>query len=201
MFVIDIEGRGPSVSRNGIVSIGVCVGERTGYMDPRIIEKRRFDILPLPSQVMDPKCKAEFWDKQTNGLLEVLQQHALQPEVAIREFRKYLDHWIQRDPNLYVVCDNPAYDFAFIDYYLDMFGLPTLAYDQNKNFRALHDADSYARGFLEKAPQEQWISNKAVIEEHNLRTGAPETTLVAHLPEDDAESIYRFHYALVHSMV
>lgn len=197
MFVIDIEGRGRSVSRNGIVSIGVCIGRKpiSGCPAPEIIEKKRFDLLPLATQEMDQKCKAEFWDKQPNNLLERLQENAVAANIGIKRFREYLDYWTYQDPNLYVLCDNPAYDFAFIDYYLDLFGYPTLAYKPDLNFRPLHDADSYARGIL-RYVGEQWVNNKEIIESRNLDVGTV-TTLTAHMPEDDAEGIYRFHYALL----
>lgn len=150
MFVIDIEGRGKSASRNGIVSIGVCIGAAHSLTgQPVVLEKRRFDLLPLPGQSMDPQCKAEFWDQQPNNLLETLQQNAVDAEIGIFAFRDYLDKFDLANENVYVLSDNPAYDFAFIDWYLDHFKIPTLAYKWNgksRTFRALHDADSYARG-------------------------------------------------------
>lgn len=205
MFVIDIEGRGRSVTRNGIISIGVCVGTGGGSPYPRVIEKKRFDLQPFPEQSMDPKCKAEFWDKQPPHLLELLQRNATPPMTGITEFRAYLDEWHAKDPMLYIVSDNPAYDFAFIDAYLDRTGLPTLAYHfdaaRNLVFSALHDADSYARGFRLQEPHDPWVSNKGLIETLELVTRDPNDcempTLIAHLPEDDAEEIYRFHYALI----
>lgn len=198
MFVIDIEGRGKSVSRNGIVSIGVCIGLKNGGLFPEVIEKRRFDLLPLPGQVMDPVCKSEFWDAQPNGLLETLQANAVDPIQGITEFRTYLDAWNNRDPELYILCDNPAYDFAFIDHYLDVAGLLPLAYNTLGKFRALHDADSYTRGMFAQRPNSPWTNNKEIIERLALKIGL--TSLVAHSPEDDAEGIYRFHYALVFSV-
>lgn len=205
MLVIDIEGRGRSASRNGIISIGVCVGVSGASPYPCVVEKRRFDLQPFTEQDMDPKCKREFWDKQPPHLLELLQQNAVPPMAGINAFRSYLDEWHAK-ATLYIVSDNPAYDFAFIDAYLDRAGLPTLAYHFNAArdlvFSALHDADSYARGFRLQEPHDPWVSNKELIQTLNLVTRDPTDlempTLVAHLPEDDAEEIYRFHYALIH---
>lgn len=202
MFVIDIEGRGKSASRNGIVSIGVCVGHASGFEFPKVIEKRRFDLLPIPGQVMDPKCKAEFWDKQPNNLLERLQEKAVDPYQGILAFRAYLDKWDASTDNLYILSDNPAYDFGFINYYLDYFKLTPLTHNWKLEFRALHDADSYARGFCHQKTDKPWVSNKDVTSRYSLGVYSDEETpsLEAHLPEDDAEGIYRFHYALIRKM-
>lgn len=200
MFVIDIEGRGPNAYLNGIVSIGVCVGDITG-----VIEKRRFDLLPYDNQSMDIKCKADFWDKNP-GLLEKLERNSLRPEKGIREFRHYLDEWDQKVKNsdeLYIVCDTPGYDFHFINSYLDREGLQPLCmrYNPQRNdydFRALHDADSYARGYCKQLPQDPWVSNSDLIKTYNL---APlPDTLKPHMPEDDAESIFRVHCGLVNHL-
>lgn len=108
MFVIDIEGRGKSASRNGIISIGVCVGIKSGEDVPRVLEKRRFNLLPLPGQSMDSECQAQFWDKQPPDLLATLERDATPALQGIALFRQYLDHWIDQDPELYVLCDTPA---------------------------------------------------------------------------------------------
>lgn len=197
MFVIDIEGRGPSASRNGIVSIGVCVGTKPtdSTTPPGVIAKHRFDLLPLPAQTMDPKCKATFWDLQPNNLLSILQDSAVEASVGIKAFRECLDSYASSDPDLYILSDNPAYDFAYIDYYLDLFGHPTLAYKADLSWRPLHDADSYTRGLLRYQTDKQWVSNNQIASSLNLDTQMP--ALTSHMPEDDAEGIYRFHYALL----
>jgi len=74
IVAIDIEGRGPSPLRNGIVSIGLCAL----YMDGTLLDKMRWDLRPYPDQQMDPKCMMDFWSKQGN-LLEKLQTHAVEP--------------------------------------------------------------------------------------------------------------------------
>ena len=101
MFVVDIEGRGPSALHNGIVSIGVVVAQ-----DGKILTKRRFDLLPLQGQTMDLKCKIEFWDKNPE-LLATLQKAAVESCSGMKNFRQFLDDWEIKIPNLYLLCDCP----------------------------------------------------------------------------------------------
>ena len=193
MFAIDIEGRGPSAVYNGIVSIGVCVGDSSGT----VLEKRRFDLQPYHIQFMDPKCKAEFWDKHPS-LLETLERDAVLPDIGIRNFRQYLDECEQKYGELYILCDNPGYDFHFVNYYLDREGLLPLCMRktlESFEFRALHDADSYARGYCKQLPNAPWVSNIELVKRFNLQS-ISETT---HMPEDDAEQIFRVHSGLVYT--
>jgi hypothetical protein len=186
IIAIDIEGRGPSAIRNGIVSIGVAVATKDG----KLVEKRRFDILPYPRQTMDSKCFNEFWSKQ-GDLLHLLESHATSPSVAMASFRGFIDQWSE----VYLICDTPAYDFSFINYYLDNESLPLLQFDRDGNFRATHDGDSYARGRCHYSFERQWISNDDACKQ--MGVVRPTTPLRAHLPEDDAHGILLTHLALV----
>lgn len=187
MFVVDIEGRGPSALHNGIVSIGVVVAQ-----DGKILDKRRFDLLPLDGQSMDPKCKADFWDKNPD-LLTILQKDAVKPSMGMLSFRQFLNEWEDKIPNLYLLSDCPGYDFHFISTYLEIFHLKPLTHTGDGHFRPLHDADSYARGRRHDGLTTQWVSNS------ELGLKVDTSDLVSHMPEDDAESIYRYHQALIDS--
>lgn len=190
IIAVDIEGRGPSAVRNGIVSIGLCV-----YIpSKRNWEKHHINILPYPGQTMDEKCKAEFWDKQ-GDLLTVLQHQATTPNVAMNMFRDYIDQW----PNVYLICDAPAYDFYFINYYLDREGLKLLQFDRDGDFRATHDGDSYARGLCRYGLDRQWISNADALLQ--MKVDTPITKyLRSHMPEDDAQAILETHIKLIGSV-
>ena len=111
VIAIDIEGRGPSAIRNGIVSIGIALHN----------QKIRINVKPYPDQVMDEKCYSEFW-KPLGTLHEELQKDAIEPSLAMGALRLILDN----AEDAYIVCDTPAYDFYFINYYLDREGLPLL---------------------------------------------------------------------------
>ena len=53
IIAIDIEARGQGPVTHGIISIGVCVGNSSRE---EVIEKRRFDLLPLPGQSIEKRC-------------------------------------------------------------------------------------------------------------------------------------------------
>lgn len=135
IIAIDIEARGPGPRSNGIISIGVCVGS---YPKEEVIEKCRFDILPMEEpdggQMFEPRCFNEFWSKHED-LLEKLTCDAKSASQQMPAFRKFIDKY----PNAYIVCDNPGFDFGMINYYLDVYQLPTLNYDSNGHYRNTHD--------------------------------------------------------------
>jgi hypothetical protein len=191
VIAIDIEGRGRSAIRNGIVSIGMYAALSDGTF-----VKTRINVAPYPDQVMEPRCQEEFWDKNP-GLLAELSKNQRSASDAMRHFRNLLDIYdeLSTTAALYIVCDTPAYDFHFINYYLDREGLPLLQFDVKGEFRATHDADSYARGVMRMPFKDQWVYNDALARALKL----PELTadLVAHAPEDDAHKILHAHVALV----
>lgn len=211
IFSIDIEGRGPGPLSNGIVSIGVCIGNP--YKN-QVFLKTRFDLLPLENQTMDKQCMNSFWSHHLDKL-KLMQKNAGVALEQIKKFRNLLDKW-DKTHNLYIVCDNPGYDFGFINTYLDMAKLPTLNYvwkctsdngDNGDNangtgenakleYRNTHDSDSYARGYFGYSFVEPWISNATVIKklgiEHLLDAENHD-----HMPENDAEFIYKLHYYVV----
>jgi hypothetical protein len=199
MVVLDIETRGRDMCRNGIVSIGVCVG--TVPIPGRefifnVVEKRRFDLAPLLGQTFEPRCEAEFWDKQP-ALLEKLTAEAVDPMVGIREFRAFLDEW-GSTRELVIVSDNPGFDNAFINYYLSLADLPSLLYDKTgMHYRPNFDSDSYARGAASMNYGNMWVDDAAIRAQFHINPGCI-TAMHTHSPEDDAEYIYQMHCNLVH---
>lgn len=184
MFAVDIEGRGRSAIRNGIVSIGICV--RVGGL----IMKQRINVMPYPGQNMEERCWEEFWLKNP-GLHSELCQNAVPPAEAMRLFRAAMDEW----KNVYIVCDAPTYDFHFLNYYLDREGLPLLQFDSAGEFRVTHDSDSYARGFMKMPFSKPWVSNKDLA--RDLKLPPLTVSLKPHAPEDDAHGILHAHVSLV----
>lgn len=183
IIAIDIEARGPGPRSHGIISIGVCVGS---YPKEEVIEKCRFDILPMEQdgQKFEPRCFDEFWSKHKD-LLKKLTCDAKSASEQMAAFRKLIDKY----PNAYIVCDNPGFDFGIINYYLDVHQLPTLNYDSNGHYRNTHDSDSYARGKMIYQIDRQWFDNAVAIDKRQPSLDA----LQKHMPEDDAEIVYRLH--------
>ncbi len=182
---LDIEGRGPSPKRNGIISIGVCVSS----LDGQTRALRRFSMEKLSGQTFDEKCLTEFWAPYIHNLKQ-LQYEATDAETAMTDFRALLDQY----PDAYIVTDCPAYDITFINYYLDYFDLPLIHFKRTVGgivFRPIHDTDSYARGKMNMgfAPDDIWVDNDKVSQQRGLEL-IPKGS---HMPDLDAEHIVLHH--------
>lgn len=193
IFAIDIESRGQGPASHGIMSIGVCIGSG---LEERVFEKQRFDMLPMQGQMMEPRCYDEFWSKN-KPQFDALTKNASDAMMQIRKFRELVNRWDSVCPSLYIVADNPAFDIGMINYYLDRASLPTLTYkitDQGKlEYRNVHDADSYGRALLHQGINDQWMSNAALLKVVGPLAAGVDETLHNHMPENDAEFIYRLH--------
>lgn len=183
---LDIEGRGPSPKRNGILSIGMCVSTPDGVTR----QNARFSMHMLPGQEMDKKCLEEFWQPRM-PILEELQKEAIDAKEAMTKFRRVIDSM----DHPYIVCDCPAYDVTFINYYLDYFDLPLLQFTAagGIGFRPIHDADSYARGKLGNGFNNVWVDNAMTSETRGL----PLIPKGNHMPDADAEHIVLHHIQTV----
>ena len=197
IIAIDIESRGTSVKRNGIISIGVCVGDAT---TENVIEKIRFDVAPLEGQIMEKRCQDEFWSKHKD-IYKTLTENPTPAKKAMSVFRGLIDHWHTNAESVYIVSDNPAFDFGMVNYYLDEFGLLPLSYKTNADgiaeYVPLHDTDSYARGSLGQGFNNQWVNDTDVIRTHLGTQDTLNKDSHNHLPENDAEFIYRLHFQIV----
>lgn len=185
IFAVDIETRGQGPRSHGIVSIGVCVGSTK---EEKVLEKARFDLLPLPQQFIEERCQKEFWDKHPD-LYKTLQLNAKPFAEAMKSFGEFIQKWDDQG-ELYIVSDNPGFDFGFINYYMDLSGQHTLNYkvvDGVPIYRNTHDADSYGRGKCSQTVKDPWFCTKDHCPQVN-------PGLQNHMPEDDAEYIYRTHY-------
>ncbi|MCK4501111.1 hypothetical protein KAU11_11490 [Candidatus Babeliales bacterium] len=195
VFALDIEARGQGPKRHGIMSIGVCVGST---QENKVIHKERFDMLPLEGQEMEKRCDKEFWSNNVSQYYR-LTKNGKAASIQIKTFRDLLDKCDREYDDVYVVCDNPGFDFGMINYYLDYFQLPTLNYKINPSgslsYRNNHDSDSYSRAVLNYNFDEPWMSNKVLIGE----IGANELNADDHdhMPENDAEFLYKLHYSTV----
>ena len=188
IIALDIEARGQGAIRHGILSIGVCVG---AVEKEYVFEKTRFDILPLPNQRLEDRCKETFWDKHP-AILKALTKNALPANIQMVGFREIIDRYDRMFPSkVYIVCDNPGFDFGMINTYLDQFDIPTLNYTYDGQYRNTHDADSYARGLMHYDATKQWMSNADLAK----YIDATDIDLDAHdhMPENDAQVIYKLH--------
>lgn len=196
-FVFDVETRGDDAIQHGIVSIGVCVGRLDRV---EILHKERFDMKPLSyrtldspelkEQTFDERCVREFWSKHPD-ILSQIQADAKDPLVQIRAFRALLDRY----PEAIIVSDNVGFDCRLVNHYLSVAGLPSLQFNADSTkYRLLHDANEYARGVARLDYTVKWFSKSAIIEQYDLPV---DLNVRDHLPENDAEVIYRLHIELM----
>ncbi len=182
LIAIDIEGRGPSPKRHGIVSIGICISDTINQ------HKHRFSMSMLPGQAFEEKCLCEFWEPRRE-VLKALTEEAVDPMEQMQAFRKVIDMYT--DP--YIVVDCPAYDITYINYYLDYFDLPLIQFDKEGRFRPIHDADSYTRGKFGMGLKEVWVDNDKASD----GLSAARIPKGNHMPDADAEHILLHHLQMM----
>lgn len=184
VLALDIETNGSYPLMNEIVSIGYCVGDEEGS----IVETGRFDM--KVTTPFEPKCYNDFWSKHMD-IYEILQKHAVEPATAMRNFVDFVDHWDDLS-ELRIITDNPAFDVKFIDIAMNRYlNRRPLHYKHDKYYRPIYDTDSYARGVLGLQLDEEWTSDDQVMRE----LGFSVESIHDHMPEHDAEYIYRMHIA------
>ena len=173
ILVIDIETSGPSVTKNGILAIGYCLGDLNG----RVYDKRRID-LQLMDKVFDEQCKKDFWE--TTGpdeVLKTIQQAPLSPKEAMSKFILLLDDY-DTQYHLTIMSDNPSFDFYFINYYMDIYAdRRPINYQFGKTYRPLINFNSFSKGRFGACYRKHPSRNLHTIK-HD------------HYPENDAEFIY-----------
>jgi hypothetical protein len=189
---LDCEGCGPSHRLHGLKSLGYYIGTPDGVF----LERGRFDFAPLEGQFPDPNTLKDFYHTKNPGLWEELSANAKPAHAQMHAFNSLLTRY-ELTHDLYILCDAPSYDFSLINYYLDYFNLPLLHFTRAGVFRSVHDADSYARGVEHKKANEPEIENAAIRTKYGIQLPSG---LKAHLPEDDAEQIYRTHIGLVNRL-
>jgi hypothetical protein len=196
VFAFDVEARGKSMIHHGIVSVGVCIGTANGV----VLFKCRWNVAPIPGQFYEQRCLDEFWSAHPQ-LKEELEKKPVDAVEFAAQFRELINIW-EKDADLYLLTDNPAFDASFINYYLDSAGQASMQYaeDRKTYAHAVHDSDSFVRGALRYHWTEQWVSDDEAMRQ--LAIVAPGTSeLVPHMPEDDAERIFRNHVRIVQKLL
>lgn len=153
-------------------------------------------------QDFEERCLKEFWQNEEKfpGIGEKLKQmtaNPMDPIEGITKFRSIIDAWDDREKGrqAVIISDNVQFDCRFINHYLATAGLPSLAYDKTKTwYRPNFDIDNYARGLERMDYSNIWTSDTKMIEKYGLQANKEDHT---HMPEDDAEFIYRMHMELV----
>lgn len=192
VIAFDIETRGSSPIRNGVVAVGVFIGDpNTGKQ----FFKKRWHVSPLPGQTYEERCITEFWSKFPELKKTFESSPMVSPKQFSSEFRAMLDLW-ETTHDIYLLCDNPTFDAKFIDCYLDQFEYMSMQFGKNgKDYRLVHDSDSYSRGAIGASFTNQWISDDNVCKQLDITN--PSFRGTKHMPEDDAEHIFQIHREVV----
>lgn len=200
ILALDTEARGNNMMDHGLLSIGWCLG-LTDRFEP--ITAGRISLLPLPGQTYERRALIEFWDKPGNaGIKEELEGEAVPAEDGIRQFAAVV-RGFDENYDVYIVSDHPSFDVGFINYYLALYGLPSLSYKTRVGdspsdvrigeYRAIYDTDSYARGSERMTYQTPWVDDAKVCESRGFTCSSKAT----HYPDDDATHIYEMHVKTV----
>ncbi len=186
IIALDIETNGSYVLKNEIISIGYCIGDEDG----NVKVKGRFDL--EATSAMEQRCQTEFWSKHMDKYAALQKDAISQAEGAYR-FMHLIDD-LDEKYKLRIIVDNPAFDVKFIDVLLERhLGRRPLHYKHNKHYRSIYDIDSYTRGVLGLQLSDMWTDDKQLIEKFSLKIDANHT----HMPDDDAEYIYKYHAAVL----
>ena len=173
VLVIDIETSGPSVTKNGILAIGYCLGDSNG----RIYDKCRIDV-DLMDRVFDEQCKKDFWDTPgPSEVLKTIQRSPLHPKEAMTQFIDMLDKY-DTMYNLTIMSDNPSFDFYFISYYMDLFAdRRPINYRFGTTYRPVIDFNSYSKGRFGTGYRKHPSRSQSKVQ-------------YDHFPDNDAEFVY-----------
>ena len=184
LCAIDIETSGPNILKNGIISIGYCIGNIIG----QIYLKKRINI-KTDDIIFDPETE-KFWYKHIS-ILELLKVNQIAPEEAMKEFIQDIDKYDLMG-KLIIISDNITFDIGFLNYYLAKYlDRHPLTYRLGKEFRPVYDIDSYARGILQKDYQSIWTHDLEL--ETKLKFKIKRNKDLIHTPDNDAEYIYNLH--------
>jgi hypothetical protein len=192
IIAFDIEARGKSASKHGIVAVGIVAGLSNGA----ISFEKEWRVSPMQGQSYEPRCLFEFWNKNPE-LKKRLEEDTVSPMSFATAFRSMIDTY-EANFEIYLLSDNPTFDAGFINFYLDAYGLDSMQYGQNGTaYRMIHDSDEYARGVLRMKPTSQWVDNTALC--NTLCIVRPEFQGERHSPVNDARDIYKTHVAVINA--
>lgn len=173
---IDIETSGPSVLKNGILAIGICVGDLQG----NVIKKIRINFELDEKKEFDNICYDNFWSKpHKQKVLTVLKKNCLKEDIAIAKFVSIIDD-LDSKYSMVMISDNPAFDFYFINYYLELYlSRKPIHYALGRHYRNLIDTKSTLKALGKKYQDFVFLGVK-----HD------------HFPENDAEYIFKYFHCL-----
>lgn len=181
---IDIEGRGSSLN-NPITAIGVFFAP---VDDASAAVKKRWALQPLPGQVDEPRCVAEFWAR--HPLVDAwIRANARPANEVMAEFQDWCRTAVSKaggPGNIILVTDCPDYDIGRLDHLghatgtwnntMRYLGGTTRHYQVDPSERFEQLVPGAARHY------ESWLYERGGRTRRLLET--------THFPDDDAEQAY-----------
>lgn len=201
IYSIDVETTGSNLEQNELVAYGYCVGDFEG----NVLEKGRFSF-EFDEKKCEPRCMEEYWSRPLQKeQLKQFKEDALDPKVAMEKVVQTLDKY-EKDNNVTILTDNPAFDIAYTNIYLNRYTKrPILQYSVRKVCDSKCDGDSEIsyRGvydILELAIEHS--PKKFIFNAHKIKTAIDEISSGQgpkhdHWPENDAEYNYRKCLAII----
>lgn len=197
---IDIETRG-KLPKNGILSVGIVVGSADPE-NPEVYIKTRVAVPKYSGQYYEPRCEREFWSQYP----ELRAKLDKESEQASPDTPSILRNLFDEIYDTYEVCaiisDFPSFDVGMSNALLAQHHFAPINYslDENGEHNVFHPVictDSYGRGLARMGNECMWTSDKDVRAAVGAEAPAIEAT---HLPDDDAEYIYRNYMANVRAI-
>jgi hypothetical protein len=190
IVAIDVGTDGCFITRNSLRVIGLCaINQSTG----QVLFKFRVCLSPIPGREMEQRYKEDFWDKHPE-ILDQINKESVDPHEGILKFSRILDG-LDETHQTVLVTDNPTFDMAWINYYVDIFlGRLPIYYKHNdpKQWRAIYDTDSYAKAATKVTYAESmYVDNNEVMKILGINPDLIPTA--THMPDEDAENIARLH--------
>ena len=150
--MVDVETTGQNRFLHWMPCFAACVVDESGASPP---SAQFLCYLQQPAGTSwDAHCCKHFWKSKKKAidgelLYDRLQREAAQcgvwePTAGMSRFGGWLKRMAQRYPRLQVASDNPSYDIAWLDHYLQLYGGgQSMAYAMGE-WRAVLDVRSYA---------------------------------------------------------
>lgn len=188
LFGVDIETSGCMMTQNHIVAIGYYACR----LDGRPLMKKRVSFAGPHN--FEQRCVDEFWSKNS-VLYDTLMKNAVECSKALGLFINDLDS-LESSYTVALVSDNPSFDFAWINYYLDRYlGRRPLSFPfGGTTYRSVFDTDCFARGVIRsgyKTPGDFWTYDSGIRSVLGIQL--PEGVATTHYPDDDAQYIVEMH--------
>lgn len=185
IMAIDIETGGQLIGSAPIVAIGWCLGG----VDGRVVLKGRVSLQYEPYHQFEKRCLEEYWYAKATqkAQLEAFRAEAVPIKQGLNHFLSQIRAAEGRYEKLYLVSDNPSFDFAFLNHYLAHFlGMMPLSYKvTDGQYRGQLGDEWYV---VRKLTRNRFAVLPSTVQQ--VETRVSENVAHDHWPDNDAHHIY-----------